>query len=198
MALRELECRTDEGTAPMTNQAFRLDGKVAVVTGAARGIGRAAAVALARAGADVAGIDIVGAASPIDDFAPSTEEDLAQTGREIMAVGKRWLAIQLDQRNLGALRDAAGKVQRALGGTDILFANAGIQAFKPFLEMDDVDWHDQIDINLTGTANALRAFAPAIVQRGAGVSSSAPRPRGSTAPSTVQPTLPRNGALSAS
>jgi NAD(P)-dependent dehydrogenase (short-subunit alcohol dehydrogenase family) len=54
------------------------------------------------------------------------------------------------------------------GGIDILFANAGIQAFKPILEMEDADWHDQINVNLTGTANAIRAFGPAIVERGGG------------------------------
>jgi NAD(P)-dependent dehydrogenase (short-subunit alcohol dehydrogenase family) len=53
-------------------------------------------------------------------------------------------------------------------GIDILFANAGIQAFRPFLEMEDADWHIQIDVNLTGTANAIRAFAPAMVRRSSG------------------------------
>jgi NAD(P)-dependent dehydrogenase (short-subunit alcohol dehydrogenase family) len=103
---------------------------VAVVTGAARGIGRAAAVALARHGAAVAGIDIAGPVSPILDFAPATRDDLDRT--------------------------------------DIVFANAGIQAFKPILEMDDADWHDQIDVNLNGTANVLRVFAPLLVRRGGG------------------------------
>ena len=57
---------------------------------------------------------------------------------------------------------------QTFGGIDILFANAGIQDFKPLLEMEDADWHDQIDVNLTGTANALRAVAPHIVKRGGG------------------------------
>ena len=56
----------------------------------------------------------------------------------------------------------------AWGGVDILFANAGIQAFKPLLEMQDADWHDQIDVNLSGTANVLRAFARLLVNRGGG------------------------------
>ncbi len=148
--------------------SFRLDGKVAVVTGAARGIGRAGCVALARAGAAVAGIDIAGPASAHVDFAPATEDELAETGRMVEAAGGRWIAITLDQRNLPALRDAAASVTAALGGIDILFANGGIQAFKPILEMEDADWHDQIDINLTGTMNAVRAFAPCLVARGGG------------------------------
>ena len=84
------------------------------------------------------------------------------------AAGGRWLAITLDQRDIGALRRAADRVAAAFGGIDILFANAGIQAFRPLLEMEDADWHDQIDINLTGTANAIRAFGPHLVRRGGG------------------------------
>jgi NAD(P)-dependent dehydrogenase (short-subunit alcohol dehydrogenase family) len=142
--------------------------RVAVVTGAARGIGRACAVALARSGADVAGIDIAGPVSPILDFAPATADDLAQTGKAVEETGQRWMAIAADQRDIGALADAAAQVTQAWDGVDILFANAGIQAFKPLLEMTDADWHDQIDVNLTGTANALRVFAPILVERGGG------------------------------
>jgi NAD(P)-dependent dehydrogenase (short-subunit alcohol dehydrogenase family) len=59
-------------------------------------------------------------------------------------------------------------IQREWGGLDIVFANAGIQGFKPILEMSDPDWHDQIDVNLNGTANVLRVFAPMLVDRGGG------------------------------
>jgi NAD(P)-dependent dehydrogenase (short-subunit alcohol dehydrogenase family) len=145
-----------------------LPNRVAVVTGAARGIGRACAVALAQAGADVAGIDIAGPVSPILDFAPASADDLAQTGTAVREAGRRWMAITADQRDVGALADAAAQVTQAWGGVDILFANAGIQAFKPLLEMTDADWHDQIDVNLSGTANALRVFAPILVERGGG------------------------------
>ena len=147
---------------------FSLAGKIAVVTGAARGIGRAAAVAMARAGADVVGIDIAGSASVHVDFASASVEDLAETGRQVEAAGRRWKAITLDQRDRPALRAAAAAVKAELGGVDILFANGGIQAFKPILEMEDPDWDDQIDINLTGTMNAVRAFAPLLVERGGG------------------------------
>ena len=66
------------------------------------------------------------------------------------------------------MRAAAETAVAVFGGIDILFANAGIQDFKPLLEMEDADWHDQIDVNLNGTANALRAVAPHIVKRGGG------------------------------
>ncbi len=145
-----------------------LAGKIAVVTGAARGIGRCAAVALAQAGADVAGLDLCAPASPIDTFPPATGADLDRTGELVTATGRRWVAATADQRDIAALRGVATRIAEAWGGVDILFANAGIQAFKPLLEMDDADWHDQIDNNLNGTANALRAFAPLMVKRGGG------------------------------
>ena len=146
----------------------RLSGKVAVITGAGRGIGRATCVAFAREGAHVAGIDLAARASPTTDFDQPTPAELEETGRLVKQAGGQWLPIQLDQRDIAALRQAASQVAERFGGIDVLFANAGIQAFKPLLEMDDADWHDQIDINLTGTANALRAFAPHLVQRGGG------------------------------
>jgi NAD(P)-dependent dehydrogenase (short-subunit alcohol dehydrogenase family) len=145
-----------------------LRGKVAVVTGAARGIGRATAVALAHAGADIVGIDVCAEVDPRSGVEPARPEDLSETGRLVQAEGRRWLNVVVDQRDLPALRAAATRAERELGGIDILFANAGIQSFKPLLEMDDADWHTQIDNNLTGTANAIRAFGPCLVKRGSG------------------------------
>ncbi len=146
----------------------RLRGKVALVTGAARGIGRAAAVALAREGADVIGADIAGPVSATLEVAPATADDLERTGQEVAATGRRWRAVSFDQRDIAAVRRAAEQVRSAFGGLDIVFANAGVQAFKPLLEMEDADWQTQIDVNLTGTANVLRVFAPLLVERGGG------------------------------
>jgi NAD(P)-dependent dehydrogenase (short-subunit alcohol dehydrogenase family) len=155
----------------MTESAFGagcLRGKVAVVTGAARGIGRATAVAFAREGADIVGLDICGLVDPRSGVTPSTPQDLEETGRMVRASARRWLGIKLDQRDLAALRAAAVQAEQEFGGIDILFANAGTQSFHPLLEMEDADWQITIDVNLTGTANALRAFAPSIVKRGGG------------------------------
>jgi len=145
-----------------------LGGKVAVVTGAARGIGRATAIAFAREGADVIGLDICAPVDPRSGVEPSTPEDLEETGRLVRSAARRWLGIKLDQRDLPALRAAAVRAEQEFGGIDILFANAGIQSFHPLLEMEDSDWHITIDVNLTGTANAVRAFASYMVKRGGG------------------------------
>ena len=146
----------------------RLRGKAAIVTGAARGIGRATAVAFAREGADVMGIDIAGPVSSTLEVEPATPEELAETGRLVEAVGARWRQARLDQRDLRALRAAAREARAAFGRLDILFANAGIQAFKPILDWEDADWQDTIDVNLTGTCNAIRAVAPHLVENGGG------------------------------
>ena len=156
---------TKAQSAPGTG---RLAGKAAIVTGAARGIGRAVAVAFAREGADVMGIDIAGPVSGTLEVEPATPDELAETGRLVQAAGRRWSEATLDQRDLAALRAAAAKAGAAFGRLDILFANAGIQSFKPILQWEDADWHDQIDVNLTGTCNAIRAVAPHLVENGGG------------------------------
>jgi NAD(P)-dependent dehydrogenase (short-subunit alcohol dehydrogenase family) len=155
-------------TQPTSVRHGLLKGKVAVVTGAARGIGRATALALAREGAAISGIDICGAVYPPSGVTAASKADLDETGRQVQAAGGRWLGLVVDQRNLPELRAAAAKTEQELGGIDILFANAGIQAFKALLEMDDADWDVTINNNLTGTAKAIRAFGPYLVERGGG------------------------------
>ena len=145
-----------------------LQGKVAVVTGAARGIGRCIAADFAANGADVIGIDIVEEVSPILEFAPALPGDLEETGRLVEANGRKWLGVRGDIRKISQLRDAAKQVEEQFGHIDIVVANAAIQAFKPLLEMEDPDWHDIIDNNLNGTANTVRAFAPHLVKNGKG------------------------------
>ncbi|HWK30367.1 MAG TPA: SDR family NAD(P)-dependent oxidoreductase [Solirubrobacter sp.] len=144
------------------------DERVVVITGAARGIGRAAAVAFAQAGYRVAGADIAAVASPAMDYAPATEADLAETGRRVEAAGGQWLPVIFDQRDKAAVKAGFDAVVDRFGGVDVVFANAGVQGFASLLDMSDELWHDQIDINLTGTANVLRVAAPLLIERGGG------------------------------
>jgi SDR family mycofactocin-dependent oxidoreductase len=145
-----------------------LAGRVAVVTGAARGIGRSIAVDMAANGADIVGIDITSVVSPIVEYPASTPSDLEETGRLVREHGRKFLAITVDIRNLSALRSAAERAEQSMGKIDIVVANAGIQAFQPILEMDDKHWDDVLHTNLFGTANTVRAFAPHLVKQGKG------------------------------
>jgi len=144
------------------------DGRVVVITGAARGIGRATAVAFAKTGYRVAGVDIAAPASAAMDYAPASPEDLAETGRLVEQAGAEWLPVVFDQRDRAAVKAGFAEVVEHFGGIDAVFANAGIQGFASLLDMSDELWDDQIDINLTGTANALRVAAPLLVERGGG------------------------------
>ena len=145
-----------------------LRGKVAVVTGAARGIGRAIAVDLARNGAKVVAVDIAGEVSAKTQYASATQDDLDQTGKLLKQIGLPHATMIADIRQINDLRAIADKIEQECGGMDIVGANAAIQTFKPLLEMDDDDWHGTINNNLNGTANTVRAFAPYLVKRGGG------------------------------
>ena len=114
------------------------------------------------------GIGVAGPVGATLEVAPASGDERAETGRLVEAEGNAWLAATLDHRDIGALRTAADDAAAAFGGIDVLFANAGIQTFKLTLEMEDADWHDQIDVNLTGTAIAIRAVARHIVRRWGG------------------------------
>jgi NAD(P)-dependent dehydrogenase (short-subunit alcohol dehydrogenase family) len=175
--------RTDEGPHELDGQPFpepspdktagpvrpdrgsMLAQKVAVVTGAARGIGRAIAVEFAANGADVIAVDIAGAVSPASDARPATARDLDETVRQIRAYGRRGEGIRADIRDIGSLRSIADRVESGYGKIDIVVADAAIQRWKPLLEMEDSDWRDVIDNNLNGTANTIRAFAPKMAAR---------------------------------
>ena len=142
-----------------------LQGKVAVVTGSARGIGRAIAVEFAANGADVVCIDICGFVSTASNAKPATPADLDETVRQIHGYGRKCEGIKADIRDIGALRRIADDVDQRYGKIDIVVADAAIQRWVPLLEMTDADWRDVIDNNLNGTANTIRAFAPKMVPR---------------------------------
>jgi NAD(P)-dependent dehydrogenase (short-subunit alcohol dehydrogenase family) len=145
-----------------------LSGKTAVVTGAARGIGRAIAVEFAANGADVVVIDIAGPVSIASDAKPATPAELEETLRQIKAYGRKGESMRLDIRDMEALRRAADHIETTYGKIDIVVPNAAIQRWKSLLDMQDAEWRDVIDNNLNGTANTIRAFAPKMVPRRSG------------------------------
>jgi len=147
------------------HNSFSLKGKAAMVTGAARGIGRAIAVALAEAGADIVAIDIAGVVSPDVIYPAATKEDLDETGRLVKAHQRRFIPIQADTRDIEAMRAAAERTEREFGKIDIVVADAGIQVYASVAEMTDRQWKDVIDTNLTGTANVVRAVVPHMIPR---------------------------------
>lgn len=145
-----------------------LNGKVAVITGAARGIGRAIAVDMAANGADIAGIDICATITPVQTYPVATREDLEETGKLVRKCGRKFKSVVGDVRDIRFLRSAADSIEQQFGQINIVVANAGTQLFKPLLEMEDWQWNDVINNNLNGTANTIRAFGPKLVSRGQG------------------------------
>ena len=145
----------------------QLDGKVAFITGAARGQGRSHAVRLASEGADIIAVDLC---APVKTIAYDTAgpEDLEETVRQVEALGRRCLASRADVRDLAALTAAVDAGVAELGRLDIVLANAGIFSAGRMLDMDEETWSTMIDVNLSGSWKAVRAAAPHIVAGGRG------------------------------
>jgi SDR family mycofactocin-dependent oxidoreductase len=141
-----------------------LDGRVALVTGAARGIGRATAVTLAREGADVVAIDV---AAPVEGNPQSTGTDaeLAETAALVEAEGRRCLSVKADVRNAEAMEQAVVDAVDGLGGLDVVVANAGLTVHNPFARMTDAQWQLVLDVNLMGVVRTVRAALPHLVER---------------------------------
>jgi SDR family mycofactocin-dependent oxidoreductase len=144
-----------------------LTGKVAFVTGAARGQGRSHCVRLAEAGADIIAIDTTGPI-PTVPYEIATSDDLAVTAHEVRGFGRRVVTASVDVRNLPELTTAVDRAVAELGGLHIVIANAGISSMARALEMDEATWQTMIDINLTGAWKTVRASAPHIVTGGRG------------------------------
>jgi len=145
----------------------QLEGKVALITGAARGQGRSHALALAREGADIIAVDLC-AQAPTVPYPMATPEDLARTVREVEELGRRIIPSQADVRDLAALSAAADAGAAELGRLDIVLANAGISSPAPTLDMDEATWDEMIDINLTGVWKTVKAAVPHIIRGGRG------------------------------
>lgn len=136
-----------------------LDGRVALITGAARGQGRAHALALAAEGADIIAADAPG---PMKDlsYPLGTESDLRDTVELVNALGRRCTPIAVDVRDSAQVNAAVEQTLRDFGSLDIVLANAGIVSTGLLEEVSDDVWQQLIDTNLTGAFNTLRAAIP--------------------------------------
>jgi len=145
-----------------------LAGRVAFVTGAARGQGRAYAVRMAREGAEVIISDICAPVSETIPYAGATPEDLAETARLVEAEGRAVLSRTVDIRDDAALRQLVADGIERFGRLDVLVANAGVLSWGRLWELSDEQWNTVIDVNLTGTWRTLRAVIPAMIDAGNG------------------------------
>jgi (+)-trans-carveol dehydrogenase len=146
----------------------KLEGKVAFITGAARGQGRSHAVRLAEEGADIIAVDVL---EQIVDtpYPPATEEDLAETARQVEALDRRIVTAKADVRDLASLTSAVDDGVAQLGRLDIVAANAGVlTGMTPTSSMDDDLWDDMVDINLSGVWRSVKAAVPHIRAGGRG------------------------------
>jgi len=152
----------------MAGATGTLEGRVAFVTGAARGQGRAHAVRLAREGADVIVSDICAPVSETIPYPGTTPEELAETVRQVEAEGRKVLAREVDIRDDAALRQLVADGVEQFGRLDVLVANAGVLSWGRLWELTDEQWNTVIDTNLTGTWRTLRAVVPAMIEAGNG------------------------------
>ncbi|MGH3970752.1 MAG: mycofactocin-coupled SDR family oxidoreductase [Mycobacterium sp.] len=146
----------------------RLAGKVAFITGAARGQGRAHAVRMAHEGADVIAADVAGKLPSCVPYDSATPEDLAETVRLVQATGRRILASAIDVRDFDGLREAVADGVARLGRLDIIVANAGISAPQVWHDITPESFRDVMDVNVTGTWNTVMAGAQQIIDGGRG------------------------------
>ncbi len=144
-----------------------LEGKVAFITGAARGQGRSHAVRLAQEGADIIAVDLCKQVDSVK-YPMSTPEDLAETVRLVEELDRRIIASEADVRDPGALNAAVADGVAKLGRVDIVLANAGIAAMSAVEEDPLAAFHDTIAINLFGVRNTVHAAAQIMIDQGDG------------------------------
>jgi len=145
----------------------RVEGKVAFVTGAARGQGRSHAIRLAQEGADIVAIDLCAQVESVA-YPMATPEDLKETVAEVEALGRRIVAEQADVRDYVQLSRVLNEAVATLGRLDIVCANAGIYSQGVMADMPEQKWSDMIDINLTGVWHTCKAAIPHLVAAGGG------------------------------
>lgn len=144
----------------------KLDGKVAFITGAARGQGRSHAIRLAQEGADIIAVDIC-QDIPESLYAGATEADMKETVDQVTSVGRRIVAATADVRDFQRLNDVVSDGVAQLGRLDIVCGNAGISGVtmppKPTWEHDPRTWQAVLDINLTGVWNTVKVAVPHMI-----------------------------------
>lgn len=146
----------------------KVDGKVAFISGVARGQGRSHAVVLASEGADIIGFDLCGPLSTTG-YDPATPEDLEETMRLVDEEGRRMIGFRADVRDYNAIRLGLNAALTELGGRlDIVAANAGIVTYGRAHELSEDVWQETIDVNLTGVWHTIKAALPAMIAAGNG------------------------------
>ncbi|MUL77519.1 mycofactocin-coupled SDR family oxidoreductase [Mycolicibacterium sp. CBMA 226] len=149
--------------------AGRVEGKVAFITGAARGQGRSHAVRLAEEGADIIAVDICGPVSSNPQIAPATRDDLVQTADLVKQLNRRIVTAEVDVRDYAAVKAAVDSGVEQLGRLDIICANAGIGNGGQTLDhTSEEDWTDMIDVNLSGVWKSVKAAVPHLISQGQG------------------------------
>lgn len=145
----------------------RFDGKVALITGAARGQGRSHAIAFAERGADVVLCDRCEDRDVVR-YPLATQEDLDETVRLVQATGQKVVSATFDTADRAAMNSLVARAESELGRIDIAVANAGVSVAAPVQSMSDEQWAETIGSNLTGVFNTIGAVAPGMIDRGYG------------------------------
>ena len=146
-----------------------LQGKTVVITGGGRGQGRSHALTLAKEGANIVVADIGQAEVPHVSYGLATEEDLAETVRQVEALDRRAVAVTADVRSTEDMKRVADTAMAEFGRIDILLVNHGIHGiFENTYTIDDDSWQTMIDTNLTGVFKSIRAVVPHIIDGGEG------------------------------
>ena len=146
----------------------KLDGKVAFITGGARGQGRSHALTFAREGADIVVCDIA-EGLPTVPYPLASAEDLADTVKMVEDLDRRCLAVQADVRESEQMREVAERAIVEFGHVDILLANAGIESFGWAQDLTDEQWDEMVAVNLTGAWKSCKAVIPHMIERHTGV-----------------------------
>lgn len=145
----------------------RFDGKVALITGAARGQGRSHAIAFAERGADVVLCDRCEDRDVVR-YPLATQEDLDETVRLVQATGRKAISATFDTSDRQAMNSLVERAESELGRIDIAVANAGVSVAAPVQSMSEAQWAETIGSNLTGVFNTVGAVAPGMISRGYG------------------------------